>query len=59
MQQNSKSKVLPKDKLGRVELHYATNDGNLLKAKELILSGANVNHRDKNGWTPLHFEMLP
>ncbi len=55
MQQNLTSKAQPKDKLGRIDLHYAANDGNLLKAQELILSGADVNHRDKKGWTPLHF----
>ncbi len=43
------------DKMGRCELHYASNEGNLGKVCILISEGMNVNLKDKNGWTPLHF----
>ena len=44
-----------KDPYDRHEIHYAANDNNPSKVKELISSGADINHKDKNGWTPLHF----
>lgn len=43
------------DKLGRSELHYASNEGDYNKVKSLIHGGFEVNSKDKNGWTPLHF----
>lgn len=43
------------DKMGRSELHNASNEGNIGKVCVLISQGADVNIRDKNGWTPLHF----
>ena len=43
------------DRLGRSELHYASNDGDFNKVKSLIDDGIDVNLKDKEGWTPLHF----
>lgn len=43
------------DRLGRSELHYASNDGDFNKVKSLIENGEDVNLKDKEGWTPLHF----
>lgn len=43
------------DEYGRTPLHYASNDGNAEKVKELLASGADPNVQDDNGWTPLHF----
>ena len=44
-----------KDKIERIELHYAVNENNLDKVKELIASGEDVNLQDSAGGTPLHF----
>jgi ankyrin repeat protein len=41
--------------MGRSELHYASNEGDIQKVKNLIKAGADVNIKDKDGWTPLHF----
>lgn len=43
------------DRLGRSELHYASNEGDFNKVKNLIDNGVDVNLKDKEGWTPLHF----
>jgi len=43
------------DKMGRSELHYASNEGNLGRVCVLISGGMDVNVKDRNGWTPLHF----
>jgi len=43
------------DKMGRSELHYASNEGNLGRVCVLIAGGMDVNGKDRNGWTPLHF----
>ena len=44
-----------KEKMERTELHYAANENDLSKVKELIMSGEDVNLQDSAGWTPLHF----
>src|SRR5262245_55638564 len=43
------------DQLGRTPLHYAANDGNVVRVRELLDSGLVANESDDNGWTPLHF----
>jgi ankyrin repeat protein len=43
------------DRLGRTELHYTANEGDVVKATQLIAAGAKVDLADDNGWTPLHF----
>jgi ankyrin repeat protein len=43
------------DKLGRSSLHYAANEANVGRVRELLASGADSNLQDKNGWSPLHF----
>jgi ankyrin repeat protein len=43
------------EQAGRSDLHYAARDGDVPKAKGLLDQGADVNQRDKHGWTPLHF----
>lgn len=43
------------DKMGRSELHYASNEGNLGQVCVSISKGADINLKDINGWTPLHF----
>lgn len=42
----------PTDRAGATPLHYAAEEGNCI-VKLLIISGAEVNARDKNGRTPL------
>jgi len=43
------------DKLRRSELHYAVIDNNTQKVRELLEKGADVNQKDRNGFSPLHF----
>jgi ankyrin repeat protein len=43
------------DRMGRTELHYAANDGELAKVQELLAGGSRADLPDDNGWTPLHF----
>jgi ankyrin repeat protein len=43
------------DRYGRTELHYAANENDVAKAKELIAGKVDVNAKDDNGWTALHF----
>jgi uncharacterized protein len=43
------------DRMGRTELHYAANEGELAKVQELFAGGARADLPDDNGWTPLHF----
>jgi uncharacterized protein len=43
------------DRLGRSELHYASNEGDFNEVRNLIDNGVDVNLKDKEGWTPLHF----
>jgi hypothetical protein len=37
-----------------LDLHYAVRDGDLKEVRKLLDKGADVNARDKYGWTPLH-----
>jgi ankyrin repeat protein len=43
------------DKMNWSLLHYAAEDCNPEVVQLLATSGADVNARDKNGWTPLHW----
>jgi ankyrin repeat protein len=43
------------DRMGRTDLHYAANDGDLPKVVALIAAGCDVSLADDSGWTPLHF----
>jgi ankyrin repeat protein len=43
------------DEFGRSELHYAAGECDLIRSEKLVRKGLDVNHADKNGWTPLHF----
>jgi ankyrin repeat protein len=43
------------DRLGRTELHYAANSGDLAKVQALLAGGVQPDLPDDNGWTPLHF----
>lgn len=36
------------------KLNQAIKNGNVEAVKSIILAGANVNDKTKNGWTPLH-----
>jgi hypothetical protein len=42
---------------GRTELHYAVRKGDLVSISNLLARGANVNVRDKDGVTPLAFDI--
>ncbi len=56
MSGNPKRKERPGvDRMGRTELHYAANEGDLTKVKALLAGGARAELPDDNGWTPLHF----
>jgi ankyrin repeat protein len=37
------------------ELHIAYRDGNVQRAKALLLANEGVNAKNRDGWTPLHF----
>ncbi len=44
------------NKSGQMELlHFAARDGELDLVRSLLDSGADVNQRAENRWTPLHF----
>ncbi len=43
------------DEFGRNKLHYAANNGVLLSVKKLLDDGINIDAKDNNGWTSLHF----
>ena len=38
-------------------MHYAVVNGQKVTAELLIANGANVNAKDKNGWTPLDWSI--
>lgn len=42
---------------GRTELHYAVRKGDLESVRDLLARGANVNARDRDGMTPLAFDI--
>lgn len=48
----NKAQVDAKDRLGQTPLF---NVRNVEAMKLFIAKGANVNHKDNNGWTPLHY----
>ena len=37
-----------------ISIHDAANEGNIEAVKQHIADGADVNAKDKGGWTPLH-----
>jgi uncharacterized protein len=43
------------DREGRLPLHYAAADGNLVEAEARLAAGDAPNLADRAGWTPLHF----
>ena len=43
------------DRLGRTDLHYAAAENDFAKAQALIKSEFDVNAKDDNQWTALHF----
>jgi len=48
-------KIDAKDKKGKTAIHFATQEGNIDAAKELVEKGANVNAEDTEGRRPLHW----
>ncbi len=47
--------ALKPDRNDRRPLHYAAKKGNAEMARTLVRKGANVNDKDKKGFTPLHY----
>ena len=45
------------DCLNRTSLHQAILAGSLMTCEFLLLTGANINCADKNGYTPLHLSI--
>ena len=43
------------DRAGRTPLHYAADDGDVARVKELLATGLDARAADDDGWTPLHF----
>jgi ankyrin repeat protein len=37
------------------KIHQAAKSGDLAAVKQLLNDGADVNEKDQNGWTPLHW----
>ena len=42
------------DRLGQQPLHYCIANHNMDMAKYFLQKGADLNAKDKTGWTPLH-----
>jgi hypothetical protein len=47
------------NRLGELPLHFCVSHGNVELTRFLLSKGADLNMKDKTGWTPLHVRTLP